>query len=130
MSAGVRQAVAYALEGVCDAARGYRPLAVDRAVGYVGAGTVARFIVTGLGIDQDQLDSGGLARWVDGADPVTGAPRGRVLASPDADLFLDATMNMPKSYSSPFCSFLTCGKSLRCCRTESETARWRCGTRS
>ncbi|MBO1740741.1 AAA family ATPase [Leifsonia sp. TF02-11] len=100
-SDGVRQAVSYAFEGICDAARGHRPLGVEHAVGYgdAGTGTVDRFTVTGSGIDQDRLDAQSLARWVDGADPETGQPRGRVLTSPDADLFLDATMNMPKSYS-------------------------------
>jgi len=100
-SEGVRQAVAYALEGVCDAARGHRPLGVEHAVGYSDARnlTVTRFTVTGEGIGQDRLDARALARWIDGADPESGRPRGRVLTSPDADLFLDATMNMPKSYS-------------------------------
>src|SRR6185312_3852205 len=32
-------------------------------------------------------------------DPLTGERRGRELASPDADLLLDGTMNMPKSFS-------------------------------
>lgn len=101
-SDGVRQAVGYAFEGVCDAARGHRPFGLEHAVGYSGADmdtTVPRFIVTREGIDQDRLAPEALARWVDGADPVTGEQRGRVLTSPDADLLLDATMNMPKSYS-------------------------------
>jgi energy-coupling factor transporter ATP-binding protein EcfA2 len=100
-SEGVRQALAYALEGVCDAARGHRPLGVEHAVGYSDAlhDTVARFTITDAGIDQDRLDCRALARWIDGADPLTGAPRGRALTRPDADLLLDATMNMPKSYS-------------------------------
>jgi energy-coupling factor transporter ATP-binding protein EcfA2 len=98
-SDGVHQAVAYAFGGTCDATRGHQPLGIEHAVGYSGGGTVARFTVTGAGVDEDQLDSHALARWVDGADPDTGEPRGRVLTSPDADLFLDATMNMPKSYS-------------------------------
>jgi exodeoxyribonuclease V alpha subunit len=100
-SDGVRQAVGYAFEGVCDAARGHRLVGVEHAVAYsdAGAGTVTRFTATRDGIDQDRLDAHGLARWVDGADPLTGELRGRVLTSPDADLLLDATMNMPKSYS-------------------------------
>lgn len=98
-SDGVHQAVAYAFGGTCDATRGHRPLGIEHAVGYSGGGAVARFTVTGAGVDEDQLDTHALARWVDGADPDTGEPRGRVLISPDADLFLDATMNMPKSYS-------------------------------
>lgn len=100
-SEGVRQAVAYAVEGVCDAARGSRPLGVDKAVGYGDArsATVARFTVRDGRIGEDRLDAASLVRWIDGTDPETGEPRGRVLTSPDADLFLDATMNMPKSYS-------------------------------
>lgn len=100
-SAGVREAVAYAFEGTCDATRSLRHSGVEEAVGYSGAraGTIARFTVTHVGVDRDRLDAHELARWVDGADPTTGAPRGRVLTGPDADLLLDATMNMPKSYS-------------------------------
>jgi nucleoside-triphosphatase THEP1 len=100
-SDGVRQAVAYAFDGRCDAAREHQSHGVASALGYSDADTrsIARFIVTGGGIDQDRLDARSLARWVDGADPDTGEARGRVLTRPDADLFLDATMNMPKSYS-------------------------------
>lgn len=100
-SDGVHQAVTYAFEGTCDATRGHRPLGIESAVGYSNAdtGTVARFTVTAAGVDEDRLEAPALARWVDGADPETGEPRGRILTSPDADLFLDATMNMPKSYS-------------------------------
>lgn len=100
-SDGVHQAVAYAFGGTCDATRGHRPLGVEHAVGYSGApgSTIARFTVAGTGVKEDQLDAAGLARWVDGVDPHTGEARGRVLTNPDADLFLDATMNMPKSYS-------------------------------
>lgn len=98
---GVRQAVAYAFEGTCDATRGHHHVGVDRAVGYgdSDAGTVSRFSVTRGAINEDRLDAGALARWVDGSDPQTGEHRGRALTSPDADLLLDATMNMPKSYS-------------------------------
>lgn len=101
-SEGVLQAVAYAFEGTCDAThRRHSPAGVERAVGYSAArsGTVARFAVTGAGIDEDRLSARALARWVDGADPESGEPRGRELTSPDADLLLDGTMNMPKSYS-------------------------------
>ena len=43
----------------------------------IGAGTVARFSVSSECIEESRLDSGGLARWVDGADPMTGERRGR-----------------------------------------------------
>lgn len=100
-SEGVGQAVAYAFEGGCDATRHYATSSVDRAIGYGTAGSarVSRFTVTTKGIREDVLDSSSLARWVDGADPVTGERRGRELTSPDTDLLLDGTMNMPKSFS-------------------------------
>jgi nucleoside-triphosphatase THEP1 len=63
------------------------------------AANVSRFTVTNRGVDEDILDAATLARWVDGSDPVTGERRGRELTSPDADLLLDGTMNMPKSFS-------------------------------
>lgn len=97
-SRGVRQAVAYALDVVCDAA----PLGagVESAARYgETAGGVTRFSVTSSGIDTDRLDGIGLVRWIDGCDPITGASRGRSLTRPDADLLLDATVNMPKSVS-------------------------------
>jgi exodeoxyribonuclease V alpha subunit len=100
-SEGVGQAVAYAFDGTCDAAVQRRDEAVKRAVSYgtAGAAVVPRFTVTSVGIEVDALDANGLARWVDGSDPLTGEPRGRELTSPDADLLLDGTMNMPKSFS-------------------------------
>jgi hypothetical protein len=100
-SEGVGQAVAYAFDGGCDATQRVSTGAVRRATSY-GAGdgtTVSRFTVTGAGVEEDALDAGALARWVDGSDPATGERRGRELASPDADLLLDGTMNMPKSFS-------------------------------
>ncbi|HRP99117.1 MAG TPA: AAA family ATPase, partial [Terrimesophilobacter sp.] len=99
-SDGVHQAVGYAFEGTCDATHRHGPgRGVENAINYSGVDTVTRFTVTGAGVVEDRLDVRQLARWVDGADPLTGQPRGRVLTSPDADLLLDATMNMPKSYS-------------------------------
>lgn len=70
-------------------------------MGYSGSSTesVVRFAVSAEGVEQSLLSAGGLSRWVDGADPATGVRRGRELSSPDADLLLDATMNMPKSFS-------------------------------
>src|SRR6185312_1150514 len=100
-SEGVGQAVAYAFDGICDAALQRRDAAVMRAVDYGtgDAATVSRYTVTNVGIEEDALDASGLACWVDGYDPLTGERRGRELASPDADLLLDGTMNMPKSFS-------------------------------
>lgn len=100
-SEGVGQAVAYAFDGTCDAAVQRRGEAVKRAVSYgtAEAAVVPRFTVTSAAIEEGALDATGLARWVDGADPLTGEPRGRELTSPDADLLLDGTMNMPKSFS-------------------------------
>lgn len=100
-SEGVGQAVAYAFDGGCDAGQVHGAGAVTRAASYATAGTstVTRFSVTASGVEEDELDAGGLARWVDGSDPLTGERRGRELTSPDADLLLDGTMNMPKSFS-------------------------------
>jgi exodeoxyribonuclease V alpha subunit len=100
-SEGVGQAVAYALQGGCDATHTLSTTAVMRAASYgIGdAAPVSRFTVTSRGVEEDALAAAGLARWVDGCDPVTGEKRGRELASPDADLLLDGTMNTPKSFS-------------------------------
>lgn len=100
-SEGVRQAVAYAFDGGCDATRHHNSPSVMSAVSYgaADATTVTRFTVTSGGVSGDALDGSALARWVDGADPLTGERRGRELTSPDADLLLDGTMNMPKSFS-------------------------------
>jgi hypothetical protein len=96
-SEGVGQAVAYAFGGGCDAGHEHGAAAVSYAT--ADASTTTRFTVTAIGVEEDELDPGALARWVDGSDPVTGARRGRELTSPDADLLLDGTMNMPKSFS-------------------------------
>ena len=100
-SEGVGQAVAYAFDGGCDAGQVRGAAAMTRAAGYATAeaSTITRFTVTSIGVEEDELDGGALARWVDGSDPVTGERRGRELTSPDADLLLDGTMNMPKSFS-------------------------------
>ena len=100
-SEGVGQAVAYAFDGGCDATQARDVGAVALATGYgmAEAATVSRFVVTAEGVDEDVLDSGSVARWVDGSDPLIGERRGRELTSPDADLLLDGTMNMPKSLS-------------------------------
>ena len=98
-SHGVRAAIAYALEGECDAAS--RPSrGADALAGYADdAPAVARFTVRDGTITSDDLDRDQLLRWVDGCDPLTGERRGRQLNSPDADLVLDGTVNAPKSYS-------------------------------
>ncbi|WES63925.1 AAA family ATPase [Microbacter sp. GSS18] len=64
-----------------------------------GSPTVTRFTVRDGQIASDELDRDQLCSWVDGCDPLTGDRRGRLLASPDADLVLDGTINAPKSYS-------------------------------
>ncbi|MBN9178896.1 MAG: AAA family ATPase [Microbacterium sp.] len=99
-SRGVRRAIAYALEGVCDA---HRPsiAGVDALETYAEASdaTVSRFIVASGRIGSDELTAGGLRVWITGHDPITGEERGRSRLSPDADLLLDGTINHPKTYS-------------------------------
>lgn len=99
-SRGVRQAIAYALEGTCDAHIHHSP-GVDALEAYSAASdsTVSRFIVEKGVITSDQLTAGGLRVWLTGHDPVTGEERGHQRLSPDADLLLDGTINHPKSYS-------------------------------
>ncbi|WP_336624976.1 MULTISPECIES: MobF family relaxase [unclassified Microbacterium] len=97
-SQGLKQAIAYAMEGTCDshlrASSG-----VDALEHYADAASVSRFVVEDGAIAVDELDEARLAAWVDGRDPDTGERRGRELASPVADLVLDGTINAPKSYS-------------------------------
>lgn len=99
-SRGVRQAIAYALEGTCDAHRQHSP-GVDALEAYSAASdsTVARFIVENGVITSDELSASSLRVWLTGCDPVTGEERGHQRLSPDADLLLDGTLNHPKSYS-------------------------------
>lgn len=99
-SHGVRAAIAYALDGNCDAATRVAS-GVDALAQYSDAASrkVARFTVEHGNISIDQLDREQLCNWVDGRDPKTGDRRGRDLTSPDADLILDGTINAPKSYS-------------------------------
>lgn len=99
-SRGVRQAIAYALEGTCDAHLQHSP-GVDALEAYSAASdsTVSRFIVENGVITSDELSAGGLRVWLAGHDPVTGEERGHQRLSPDADLLLDGTLNHPKSYS-------------------------------
>ncbi|PVE62138.1 AAA family ATPase, partial [Microbacterium testaceum] len=99
-SRGVRQAIAYALEGTCDAHLQHSP-GVEALERYSAASdsTVSRFIVENGVITSDELTAGGLRVWLTGHDPVTGEERGHQRLSPDADLLLDGTLNHPKSYS-------------------------------
>ncbi len=99
-SRGVRQAVAYALEGTCDAHL-QQVSGTDALEKYSSAAdaSVKRFIVEDGAIRSDELTAGGLRVWVTGHDPVTGEDRGTSLLRPDADLLLDGTLNHPKSYS-------------------------------
>ncbi|MCC4248237.1 AAA family ATPase [Microbacterium testaceum] len=97
-SHGVRQAMAYAFEGTCDS---HVSAGAASASGYadVSERTVTRFLVDDGRFSTDELSPDALAAWIDGRDPITGAARGRVLTSPDADLLLDGTINAPKSFS-------------------------------
>lgn len=99
-SRGVRQAIAYAIEGTCDAhlhhSTGVEALEV---YGATSDSTVSRFIVENGVITSDDLTAGGLRVWLAGHDPITGEERGHQRLSPDADLLLDGTLNHPKSYS-------------------------------
>lgn len=99
-SRGVRQAIAYALEGTCDAHRS-QTSGAEALEAYAAASesTVTRFIVASGRIGSDQLTAGGLRVWITGHDPITGEERGRSRLSPDADLLLDGTINHPKTYS-------------------------------
>ena len=99
-SRGVRQAIAYALEGTCDAHHS-RTSGAEALESYAAASesTVTRFIVASGRIGSDQLTAGGLRVWLTGHAPVTGEERGHQRLSPDADLLLDGTLNHPKSYS-------------------------------
>lgn len=99
-SRGVRNAIAYALEGACDAHL-HSESGVDALERYGDASdsSVTRFIVASGRIGRDELTAGGLRVWLTGHDPVTGEERGHQRLSPDADLLLDGTLNHPKSYS-------------------------------
>jgi hypothetical protein len=95
----VKQAVAYAFGGVCDAT-----LTAKDAAGVIAAADYAdalmnRYICQNGAIRDDLLSRKQLRAWVDGVDPLTDERRGRDLESPVADLVLDATVNAPKSFS-------------------------------
>ena len=98
-SQGIKQAVAYAFQGSCDASlSGMTAEGIEKAAFY-GAGTMTRFIVEDGDVATDLLDKDGLRAWIGGADPVTGDLRGREVPSPKADLLLDATVNASKTFS-------------------------------
>jgi hypothetical protein len=95
----VKQAVAYAFGGACDATLTAKDAAgVIAAADYADA-VMTRYICEDGVIRDDLLTRKQLRAWVDGFDPLTGERRGRDLASPVADLVLDATVNAPKSFS-------------------------------
>lgn len=97
---GLRAAVHYAFDGVCDGARADRLASVGAAVDYAHAGaTVTRFTATAEGITTDELGVDQLKAWVAGDDPMTGAHRGYQMQGPDSDLLFDATVNAPKTLS-------------------------------
>ncbi|MGB4778868.1 AAA family ATPase [Microbacterium sp.] len=99
-SHGVRSAMAYALEGSCDASMRLSS-GVEALATYSESAerTVTRFTVTDGSITSDELTREQLTQWVGGFDPESGARRGRDLSSPQADLLLDGTINAPKSFS-------------------------------
>lgn len=70
---GVRHAIAYALEGNCDAhlqhSTGAEALEASSAA---SNSTVTRFVVSDGSIAADELNAGGLRVWLTGHDPVTG----------------------------------------------------------
>jgi hypothetical protein len=95
----VRQAVAYAFGGACDATLTAKTVdGVIAAADYADA-LMTRYIVENGVIRDDLLNRQQLRDWVDGVDPLTGDLRGRKLESPSADLILDATINAPKTHS-------------------------------
>ncbi|WP_261799201.1 AAA family ATPase [Microbacterium wangchenii] len=90
--------MAYAFEGTCDS---HLSGGASAASGYAETDgrTVTRFALDEGGLVEDELTADALSAWVDGRDPATGEQRGRVLATPEADLVLDGTINAPKSFS-------------------------------
>ncbi|WP_460568980.1 AAA family ATPase [Humibacter soli] len=95
----MKQAVAYAFGGVCDATLTAKDAAgVIAATDYADA-VMTRYICENGSIRDDLLTRKQLRAWVDGMDPLTGERRGRDLESPVADLVLDATVNASKSFS-------------------------------
>lgn len=99
-SQGLKAALAYALDGNCDAAlRLSNGVEVLAKYSESDARTIARYTVEQGEVATDELTREQLLSWVDGRDPETGERRGRELISPQSDLILDGTINAPKSYS-------------------------------
>jgi exodeoxyribonuclease V alpha subunit len=99
-SRGVRQAIAYTLEGTCDAHLQHSPgVAALERYSAASDSTVSRFIAEDGVVTSDHLTAGSLRVWLSGHDRITGGDRGHQRLSPDADLLLDGTLNHPKSYS-------------------------------
>lgn len=104
---GVRKALAYALQGECDAhleEHHLEPAPMSAAEGVARAEAYAadrtyRYTVVDGEISVDALDRAQLRTWINGDDPETGATRGHARETPDADLLLDATVNAPKTFS-------------------------------
>jgi DNA transposition AAA+ family ATPase len=95
----VKQAIAYAFNGVCDSTLTAKTAdGVLAAAGYADA-VMTRYVVENGAIRDDLLTRSQLRDWVDGLNPLTRERRGYDLESPAADLILDATINAPKSYS-------------------------------
>jgi len=95
---GIRNAISYAFDGSCDA-HVTSAAGATSALSYSGGEVVSRFTVVNGSIARDTLDPGQLRHWIEGADPQTGAQRGRPHCLDNADLLLDGTINFPKSYS-------------------------------
>lgn len=99
-SRGLRHALAYALEGVCDAhvQESSGGAALEEYSGIADA-AVTRFVVEDGVVSSDGLSAGALRVWLAGHDPISGQERGRRHLRAESDLLLDATLNHPKSYS-------------------------------
>lgn len=95
---GIQNAISYAFDGTCDAHL-TSPAGATSALSYSGVTSVSRFTVVDGLIARDTMDAKQLRHWIEGADPQTGAQRGRPHCLVNADLLLDGTINFPKSYS-------------------------------
>lgn len=97
---GVRNALAYAFDGTCDAHHNVGAgIGAAATYGEADGRTIKRFTVVSEGIARDELDTAQLRLWIEGKDPRSGAERGRAHSLENADLLLDGTLNFPKSYS-------------------------------
>lgn len=96
---GIRNAVSYAFDATCDAHRSPTAAGATAALNYGGGEGASRFTVVDGLIARDALSADQLRRWIEGAEPISGAQRGRPHCNDNADLLLDGTINFPKSYS-------------------------------